>query len=1013
MNNLQFFSTQEKSFQHAEKEGHLFFFAVDYAEGGKKKYGSTPDFSTFYPLYLQQETKNFYELLKTEQPRLEYYDIDCPTSKSSEQIFLKFNSIYNEFISTTFKNSPPPEWCITDSSKFGKVSLHLVNQNMIFNNQEETQIHYNRFEDFLREFHPTEINIFDTAVKSKNRCMRLLQSSKWGQNRPLEKAFWHQSREYNDDMFIIQNINSCAMRSNTLILKNEVDKKDEPENFCDDDFNLELEQNIFLSYLNKLSIERWQDYSSWRNLIWLMCKNNIPQDIILQYSSKASNYCEKSTLSLIKNKPPIISVGLGSLFYMLKQDMNNKDYFLLTKTFRDKMKIQRLFLLKESPYINIIEVDENIKWVQPIDFTTKCIAIKMRLGGGKTTSIINYINSNNPRSKILILSPRITYAESICKEYNSNLNEEQEKFICYTNIKQKMYMKNFSRVVCSMESIHYFYTNREEKKFIPDLLILDECQANFIQHTSVDTNGINLENNITVFTELLNDSKKIILADAFLGQKTLNLINNMKIPTTLYNYKKKMNQRQMIRIETPDKNLDCMFPFIVSSLTKNEKNFIFCSAKTRAIQWSVRLRSLFPNKNILCYTGGAKIGDIKNEWKTADAIITTATITVGINFDEPNVFHNIFIHCTARSHNLVSDIFQSHFRVRHIINNKMYFFINNQINKILSTNYNVFEQNWKWKESTLMKKNKNFESAPTYFKNLFYDNQYEQNLSSMNLQEMFFAYADECNYTSQPIDTKEPLDALEIEFEQSTGDETTFDKIKLLNEIEARQLINKQRNNQQLADMEKLELDKKLFVSCFSNNGVVWCNREHVDFFWNLWRNFGRTKIRMLRKEKKIVLGVHTVNDMYSKMVSDVAIAGVQKNRALKIEFIVKICKELGLNHSHDTKTVIPNCVVKKIHESIVNEEAEIRKVFELRDRKKDKEAETSFTATVTLLNSIFESYGYTSFKRVERKQKRENGVRVDVSDFGLEPNKNFRNTLNIEPDLLYEYMENINTEND
>jgi hypothetical protein len=1017
MDSLQIFPTQEKSFLFAEENNHKFFFAVDIADGGKKNYGSTTDFSSFYPLYMQQETKNFYELLKTDQPRLEYYDIDCPTTKSPEQIFLKFNSIYNRFISITFKDYSPVEWHITDSSRLGKVSLHLVNQNLVFDNQEATQLHYNRFEEFLKIYYPEEDNLFDKAVKTRNRCMRLIHSSKWGQKRPLEKAYWHESREYNDDKFIIQLVNPNAMRSSHLQLKKEVELKAPAENYCDEEFDLNFNQNKFLSYINHLAVERWEDYSTWRNLVWLMCKYNIPQDIILQYSSKANNYSKEATINLIKNKPNVISVGLGSLFYMLKHDMNPKDYSSLTRSFREYSKINRIFSLKTSPFINIIDIDDHIKWVQPLTFPTKCIAIKMRLGGGKTTSIINYINQGSHNSKIIILSPRITYAESICNEYNSRLNEEQESFVCYTNLKQKKTIRNLTRIVCSMESLHYFYTVRDEDKFIPDLLIIDECQANFVQHTCIDTNSINLENNITVFQEFIKDSKNIVMADAFLGQKTMNFINNMEIPTTLYNYKRKMEQRQMIRIEqkqgnTSSSGLECMLPFLVSSLEKNEKNFVFCSSKKRVFDWHQFLKRKFPNKTFIIYTGGAKIGDIKNEWRTADCIITTATITVGINFDEPNVFHNIFIHATARSHNLVSDIFQAHFRVRHIINKRLYFFLNGQINKILPTDYNVHEKTWNWKEKTLMKRHNTFETAPDYFKNLWFDNQYEQNLSSMMLEEMFKAYAEECNYTTEILDTKEPLDAVEIEFEPSSDEDIPFHDIKLLDEFGTQALIKKQRTNERLTEMEKLELDKKLFISCFSNDGIVFSEGPHVEYFWDIWRNYGRTKIRMLRREKKLLHGTLTVEQMYSKMASDISIAGIQKNKGLKVEFILKICKDLGLNHSHDTKTVIPNHVVHKLHEKMHEQEEDIRKVFELRDRKKEK-TELSFTATVALLNSVFESYGYTSFKVLERKRKQINGVRVDISDYGLTTNKNFKNELNIEPDLLYEYMEMYNKDED
>ena len=176
--------------------------------------------------------------------------------------------------------------------------------------------------------------------------------------------------------------------------------------------------------------------------------------------------------------------------------------------------------------------------------------------------------------------------------------------------------------------------------------------------------------------------------------------------------------------------------------------------------------SIYPNKKILIYTGGSNIGNIKVDWIDADCVITTATITVGINFNEEH-FHNIFIYASSLSHNLVSDIFQSHFRVRHIKNNKLYYHILPKMNKTFPTEYKELHKNFNWKENYFINKHRNFETSEYHFKELVINNIYEQNMSSMYLEKMFKYYAKECNYSEESIDDKVNLGDMEFDIDPS------------------------------------------------------------------------------------------------------------------------------------------------------------------------------------------------------------------------------------------------------
>ena len=53
----------------------------------------------------------------------------------------------------------------------------------------------------------------------------------------------------------------------------------------------------------------------------------------------------------------------------------------------------------------------------------------------KRVTIIRHINNTNPK-RVIILSPRQSYAKSICNEYNERVTVG-EKFTCYLDVKAK------------------------------------------------------------------------------------------------------------------------------------------------------------------------------------------------------------------------------------------------------------------------------------------------------------------------------------------------------------------------------------------------------------------------------------------------------------------------------------------------------------------------------------------------------------------------------------------------
>ena len=614
-----------------------------------------------------------------------------------------------------------------------------------------------------------------------------------------------------------------------------------------------------------------------------------------------------------------------------------------------------------------IDIPETVKYVQDLDFTqSRCLAIKSSLGSGKTTAITRYIHTNNLK-RVLVLSPRISFAQSITEEYNEKVTNGSP-FVCYKEKKKKSHLIHEDRLVISMESLHYLKDIFFLSQVSPfDLLVCDESQANLVAHLSRKTNDTHLETNIWVFEQLLHRSKAIVFADAFLGPKTLNFLDGHSIPTRVLNYQRKMVAREAIEIKGKG---DALLEEILNSMGRGERNYCFIASKSRLVNWETKIRELYPNKVVICYTGGSKAKiQPKIDWIDADLIMTTSTITVGINFPIANVFHNIFIYASARVPICVADVFQSHYRVRHLILNRLYFYLYSNFGSFKDTSYDSLEESLDWKEKTFEQKHSQFQRVSPQVKQLILDNQFEQNMSEVHLRNMFMRYLDACNYTLVA-----PRDLEDIEFDFSVDDnKVEFEDIKLINEFEAGAIYDKINRGNEVSDSEKLELDKKIFVNCFSQNGVAWLKREHVGYLWDKWIDHGREKYGMLRKEKQLSLGLISFEEMYEQDADKCSLSALQKNKLLKLEFITELVQDLQLDHSQDTATVIPNFLLQRVHSRISKEHANIRRVFGLIGRRKNADND-SLKNTISLLNSTLKSYRDTKLMLHGSKQKRVNG---------------------------------------
>ena len=674
------------------------------------------------------------------------------------------------------------------------------------------------------------------------------------------------------------------------------------------------------------------------------------------------------------------------------------------------------FAIVPNEFVRVVEIPESVKWVSqgcveiegkvysklldldtPLDTPPtieqmfdrdKIVSIRSAMGTGKTYAICKYIKRNRiPR--VLVLSPRISYASSIANEYNQEaIYYESNKFKAYTDVKKKNALNQCSRLVCSMESLHYLDTAQLETKPF-DLLVCDESHANLTAHVCSATNGSNFEANQHVMETLLRTTPKIIFADAFMGSKTLDYIQLMGYRTTLYDYKAKMVARTAVNVpafyidskgeKKSDKN--ALLPVLIDSLKKGERNYVFVASAVRLRDWVKLLQEELPNKKIKSYTSGQGkcIKDVNKEWGCCDCVLTTCTITVGINFNKKDWFHNVFVCASMQCNNLISDIFQAHYRVRHLINNRMYFSLSaltiddKQASQICRYDQ-VMTRDVESKEAFSLLWNPDCAKASQSMKALVASVEQEVKLSTLRLELMFNYYLMLCNYTVEvlPTETKSPFDS------GNNIDIPAFDDIVLISPVQEASFRKIQMSSSQcLTEQELWKLRKYHFVAFTSEKDdedwLFESNNTNRNQLWKLYNRL-RGSYHSFRRHERIRKKIESIEEIRERSMARNRFALFQEHRWEKTAIVESVIKCLGLGFLHNLGFEVSYNQMREFYKENTDSAFTWSRLFDPDNsgRNKKQYENCSFKHFVGLVNKILRKVSFAQLvqKRVMIKKE-------------------------------------------
>jgi hypothetical protein len=679
---------------------------------------------------------NLCELL-TSYPRRVYFDIDDneATLKRRDVIkILKRHFGLEEHMYT-----------IAGYEEKDKVSYHIVSCYVLRNADELEKM--KQLVKYVKSLGGSCAK-FDDLVYTKNRQMKCIFQSK--PNKHMAKPL----KENNLDEFFINSFipdnalpyfEEIKIPFKTLEAVNTIIKPEPiatytkalPVDIVDKDF-------YDAKYLLSLTPSEHDQPHSHRWKVALFCYfNGIKEDDYLEwfYKSNPNEQRAKKVKQFWKELPkheeykitiPCFKKYLSQWYPELLMSNNpSTDKFINSFDLASNHKIKMIKRIKDK-YFNI---------------NKRVLIFNIGMGGGKTTTTLDYLRKS--KDSFIWLAPRQTLVLNTSHRMDT---EFTIKHVSHLNVgRDKSKLTKTDKLLICNQSLHYL---EDKQKF--NTVVIDEIETVLLSWLDEETHKDNMGDNFKRFCKLLQSAKKIILLDAFTTIKTINILNKLGIKNKdikIYASTHKPAEKKIII----NNDFEKMLNMIVDDIYNKRKCYIFYPYKnaTETTHYGIRefdqkVKQLVkkryidkcktPEEKLKYYEGGDvcrsllyfaeskeknNLGNINELWADVDYIMTTSSITVGVNYEGMD-YHKVYLIVSGSTNN-PRDVIQSSMRIRYPISNEL--------------NVLFFDVN-----------NKEFKKFPKYYlennddiyKSLTLDNLHE---IQADFVDSFFRFCDLTNYT--------------------------------------------------------------------------------------------------------------------------------------------------------------------------------------------------------------------------------------------------------------------------
>ncbi len=627
----------------------------------------------------------------------------------------------------------------------------------------------------------------------------------------------------------------------------------------------------------------------------------------------------------------------------------------------------------------------------------KIVVIRAGLGKGKTEATTGHINESD-YEQIVVFTPRVSYAQCCHARFQEECPKHDWKL--YKTEKKSFIQHNF--VVCQAESLHRLHLDSGKKC----LLVIDEVEAFLTQLTSTDTHKENHRINLDTFVRMMKSASKIICLDAFISQRTLQTIHLMGFRNEykFYDFTSPCPKRFAIK----KTSMEDFVTSLVSDLRGGKRIFFFCSSINKLKdKFLPIIQQNFPKLLVKTYHSENKqeVSELVNcveVWTKADVVLTTATITVGCNYDDPNHFDKLYCYAGATSKNIVRDMFQSFYRVRTFKDKEMVYFLDPKRNLSPPTFKKGIERDIDDKSKLLKEQFANkfskidyLNDTPPWLRELVCYNRFEWGVGIMNLEALFARYLKECNYSPKSDESIDTNILIEVEFEPIVKPLVEYKKIPPITSNEMKEL-RKKKMIQGLTPEENAKWVKFWFQQC-----VLDLPEESEQAVWDLYCDKGKGKFRNLQYEKGLEQKSITIRDIIDTRAENSNYADLNKGLSLQCEMIQQMSEMLGLKNSQQIGTHVSHKQLKGGLENFHKHKDKLHTVFNLRKDRSKIDKEFDLVNAQTLINKVWRTWGFSKLHANPQKKKTIEGKRINVAGYEI---KKLGKELP-EMDDLYKYI--------
>ena len=983
---------------------------------------------------INNQRTNNYEVILTDQPRRFYIDLDLKSSSTHfpttlDDLIDQCNETINHILSKEFKLKYQTPIILKTKNETTKKSAHLIYPDLILYNATSTKYLAQVIKHHIEHI-PILKEAIDMKVYNNNQCFRLAYNTKINKDDtyqliPTKQETIEQTLvSSNDPLTILKNLKEKAMEYSQardgehiiplFLASTRVKETRETHPWS---YISSYQDSYALQFLSTIpnSSKQPQSYEIWWT-IGQALKNIGNTPIYLQAWIDWSNLADKRypnehiNCTLAWQRMTTSKFGLRLGYLELLSNAHNKE-----RITRDP--------LKELTETKDADQYES-RYARPYDFTRASVSVESTsseslraseespstpeespstsssyntiihqssMGSGKTYQIMRYIEETKPQ-KVLIISPRRSFTREKASEFKDIIKNIQD----YQEIPSQIDWYTFPNLVIQVESLHHL--NSSECTY--DLIIADEIESILNQFSSTTHNQ--LEESFKAFIKILTRSKNSIMADAFITNRTIEFCKSLDL-----NYKFEVNTFNpnshitahilgIARSPTQVPGLKQTFLEHIKDSIKKGKKLCIASSSLKFNKEEICKRINLDINSIIQYDSkedDSLITNLKNVRETWSdpkirLIIYTTIITVGVSFDIPNIFDNIYIYGTSNCP-IARDLLQSHFRVRHIKDPHIYISLNASTNGSKPSNLNgIYGFQGRLKEllNEYQLDQESIEMEKIY-KQLGAYNELEESLGKTRFEDIFMHWLKRVGYKIKK--NQEPPKIIKAtKVVQETITKEQYETIKKLPYSTIHAYDELQKAGAASKEV-KIALEAYFYYKCIDEVSVEAQRASWEYEIYKIYVTDPRTKSHVDNIKEELTSA--------SKFaMQDARWMSVQKKKehALAFQYVQEVCKILKLKSSIDTETIIGDEELLKFKEYYLANTSVLNKMFQIIFKAK----EFKLRQSISVINSIMKEWNGFSIKVVSSNNKTSRNT----------PNKDYKCKLEAK-EIMMEFAKNIN----